>query len=535
MKIRLIEPKAPGLNVYDQALLPRLGLPLLGRILRDAGHDVRIYVETLAPVDWIDAASADLVGFSTTTATAPAAYAMADRCRRLGVPTVIGGSHVTFLADEALEHCDLVVRGEGQKAILEVVAALRGERGYAGIAGLSYRDASGSIVHNPRRPNCSQEEFAALPAPDISLIVGHEQMTNVPIMTQWGCPFDCDFCSVITMFGRKVRARAIEDVLDELTTHRDRRSVFFYDDNFVVNKARTRELLRAMLDRGLTPRWSAQVRAEIVYKDKRTRELDHELLALMRDSGCRMVYCGFESVDPATLAAYNKHQDVQTIRDAVRAFHDYGISVHGMFVLGSDADDARIFAQTVRFAQGNRIDTVQFMMLTPCPGTAFSERVTSEGRLLSRDWSLYDGHFCLIQPAKMTPYELQVGTHEALARFYSLGCSLRMLFAKLARNLPFLLGMMLRERAFRRRLPRIVWMAVARSHRIHVFNELEKALSPCAWDRLQDLLVVPVLRLYGLRHLRQWARQAKARTYVEFLRRLPQPRGAGGSAIVAGA
>ena len=416
MKIRLIEPKAPTLNVFDQALLPRLGLPLLGRILRDAGHDVRIYVETLAPVDWSDAASADLVGFSATSATVPAAYAMADRCRRLGVPTVIGGSHVTFLADEALEHCDLVVRGEGQAAILEVVAALRGERGYAGIAGLSYRDASGSVRHNPPRPNCTQEEFAALPAPDVSLIVGHERMTNVPIMTQWGCPFDCDFCGVIKMFGRKVRARAIGDVLDELASYRDRGSVFFYDDNFVVNKARTRELLRTMLDRGLTPRWSAQVRAEVVYKDKRTRELDHELLALMRDSGCRMVYCGFESVDPATLAAYNKHQDVETIRDAVRAFHDYGISVHGMFVLGSDADDRRTFAQTVRFTRRNRIDTVQFMMLTPCPGTAFAERIASEGRLLSRDWSLYDGHFCLIQPAKMTPYELQVGTRTKRSR-----------------------------------------------------------------------------------------------------------------------
>ena len=89
--------------------------------------------------------------------------------------------------------------------------------------------------------------------------------------------------------------------------------------------------------------------------------------------------------------------------------------------------------------------------------------------------------------------------------------------------------MMLHERSFRRRLPRIVWMSLAPSRRVHVFNELGKTLSPAAWQRLQDVLVVPVLRLYGLRHLRQWARQAKARAYVEFLRRLPQPSGLGGA------
>ena len=124
MKIRLIEPKAPGLNVFDQARLPRLGLPLMGRILADQGHDVRIYVETLSPVDWADVAQADLLGLSSTTATTPRAFEMARRARGLGIPAVIGGSHVTFLPDEALEHCDFVVRGEGQAALPELMAAL---------------------------------------------------------------------------------------------------------------------------------------------------------------------------------------------------------------------------------------------------------------------------------------------------------------------------------------------------------------------------------------------------------------------------
>ena len=192
MKIRLIEPKAPGLNVFDRARLPRLGLPLLGRLLTERGHDVRITVETLSPIDWADVAQADLLGFSTTTATTPVAYQMAGRVRALGIPTVIGGSHVTFLPDEALEHCEFVVRREGHVTLLELVDALEGtppgtpvgDAGLAHIAGLSYHDAVGRPVHNPDRPPSTQEEFAVLPAPALDLIAGHERMTNVPIMTQ---------------------------------------------------------------------------------------------------------------------------------------------------------------------------------------------------------------------------------------------------------------------------------------------------------------------------------------------------------------
>lgn len=523
MNIRLIEPKAPGINVFDQALLPRLGLPLVGRVLRDAGHDVRIYVEMLAPVDWADVARADLVGFSATSATAPSAYQMAERVRKLGIPTVIGGSHVSFLPDEALDHCDFVVRGEGQATILELVAALQGAQGYADIAGLSYHNAQGK-VHNAPRPHCPQEEFEKLPAPDLALIVGNERMTNVPIMTQWGCPFNCDFCSVIEMFGRKVRARKIEDVLAELETYRNRGAVFFYDDNFVVSKERTRALLHGMIERGLTMSWSAQMRAEVVYKDKRTGELDHELLSLMRESGCFMVYCGFESVNPATLEAYNKHQDVQTIRDAMRAFHAYGIGVHGMFVLGSDADDVGTPKQSVQFALENHIDTVQFLMLTPCPGTAFYERIVAEGRLLSRDWSLYDGHHCLIQPAKMTPYELQMGSYQAMAQFYSARHSLRLLAANLARNLPFLFRLLWREKRLSLRLPRIAALSLIPSRRPDILQILAETLSPVSWRRVQSILYVPALRLYARSHIRRWARQAHSRAYLEFLRRATPAR-----------
>jgi len=527
MKIRLIEPKAPGLNVFDRARLPRLGLPLLGRLLVERGHDVRIYVETLAPVDWADTAEADLVGFSSTTATTPVAYEMARRLRDLGIPTIIGGPHVTFLPDEALQHCDFVVRREGQTTLLELVDALEGRAditNLAHIAGLSFRDENGRPVHNPDRPPCTQEEFAGLPSPALDLIVGHERMTNVPIMTQWGCPYACDFCSVIHMFGRRVRARRIDDVLAELEAYRGRGAVFFYDDNFVVDKVRTMTLLRRMVERGLTPLWSAQMRAEAVYKDKRTGEIDHELLGLMRDSGCTMVYCGLESVNPTTLIAYNKHQEVRDIRDSVRAFHHYDIHVHGMFVLGADTDDTDTFQRTVDFSLQNEIDTVQFLMLTPCPGTPFYDRMAAQGRLLTDDLSLYDGHHCVIQPALMSPYELQMGTYRAMARFYSVRYAVRLIISNVTRNLPFLLRLLWRERKLRLQLPRVALLSLLPSRRKDVLEILQGAVPRESWKRLQDMLMVPILRLYGRVHVREWAQQARSQAYVEHLRKLMRPR-----------
>jgi radical SAM superfamily enzyme YgiQ (UPF0313 family) len=520
MKIRLIEPQAPGVNVFDRARLPRLGLPLLGQLLAQRGHDVRIYVETLGPVDWRDVAGSDLVGFSTITSTAPAAYEMARRVRETGIPTVIGGPHVTFLAQEGLTHCDFVVRGEGQETAVELVEALERGADPCHVAGLSYRGPDGEPVHNPDRPPMPQEMFARLPAPALHLIVGYERMTNVPIMTQWGCPYRCDFCAVVEMFGHRVRSRPIDAVLAELERHRDRGAVFFYDDNFVVNRARTRALLQGMIDRGLTPSWSAQVRAEMVYRDRRSGELDHELLSLMRDAGCSGVYCGFESVEPATLAAYNKQQGVQDIRDSVRAFHSHGIRVHGMFVLGADTDDQATFRRTVDFALENEIDTVQFLMLTPCPGTPFFERMAAQDRLLTDDWSLYDGHHCVIQPARMTPYQLQMGTVWAMTRFYSARRALWQLVTRVARNLPFMARLLWRERRLRLELPRLAILSLIPSRRPDVLGALKRILRGEPWQRLQRMLTRPLLHLYAWRHIREWKHQARSRSYLRFLRQL---------------
>ena len=418
MKIRLIEPDAPSMHLWSHSYFVRLGLPMIGARLKQLGHDVRIYNPQLAPIDWDDVHTAELVGLSSTTSTTPATYAIADGLRRRRIPVIVGGSHVTFMADEALEHVDYVARGEGGETIMaELVEALQGARELESITGLSFK-RDGAIVHNPLHEPCA--DLDTLPFPDLTLIAGHERLINTPIMTSWGCPFACNFCSVTAMFGRKYRFRSAESVIAEIKDKRPTR-IFFYDDNMAADKKRLKQLLRMMIDEGLVIPWSAQVRTDVVR--------DRELLDLMQESGCEIVYLGLESVNQATLDGYEKAQTVDDIVEGIRLLHEYGIRSHGMFVLGADTDDVQTVRDTVTFAIKNRIDTVMLNILTPLPGTPQYEELDAAGRIFDKRWQLYDAHHVVFEPKLMTPYELQMEDLRGYMRFYSLRTWLRYIFA----------------------------------------------------------------------------------------------------------
>ncbi len=526
MKIRYIEPKPRGATIYEIANLPKLGLPLLAACTREKDPDVDqwIYCELIhgTEVDWDDVLSADIVCISTTTNTTAEGYAYADRIRAAGVPVVFGGSHVTFMAGEALKHADYVIRREGHVGWTHLYDWL--VRGGArdelhAIPGLSWIDGSGQQVNNPEAPPASSEDLDALPFPALDLLEGREKMVTYPIMMKWGCPYDCNFCSVIKMFGRKLRSRSVENVMQELRLAKPER-VFFYDDIFIVDKKQAKSLFRAMLDEGITPMWTAQIRADSLYKSKTTLEPDHELLQLMRDSGCYMVYIGFESITQEGLDAYNKKQKVEHITTSIKLLHDYGIRVHGMFVVGADTDTPETVRATIDFAIEHKIDTLQMMMLTTLPGTAFDQQMRADGRVITEDYSLYDGHHCIIAPKNMTPYQLQMETWRGMLRFYSSQGWLRMFNREIGRNLLRIIGLFAREWRFTVRLPQIAFLtAIGRGS--DAFGIIRRTLSPRAVRFLYEAFGVPAFRKYGRRQLLRFTEQIDSMRHVDLIEKLP--------------
>jgi radical SAM superfamily enzyme YgiQ (UPF0313 family) len=411
-KISFIEAKSPGAHIFSKFPIPRLGAVLLSTILKERGYEVKAFIEDIAEPDWTYIENSDIVCISTITSTAPAAYRIADKIRQKGIPVIMGGAHPSFLPEEALAHADYVVRGEGDSSLPELFDYLeKGKPSISSIPGLSYRDRGGDEKHNP--PRTLVEDLDSLPDPDFSLVHRWKPGNIYPISTSRGCPFNCRFCSVIHMFGRKYRFKSIETVLRELKHARtiSKSSRFFVDDNFTAHKTRSKELLSSMIAEDLTFPWSAQVRTDVAN--------DRQLLRLMADAGCEIVHIGFESVNPKTLEAFNKKQGLDDIIRCIKTVKDHGINIHGMFVLGADTDDADTIKRTADFVIDLGVDTVQFMMLTPLPGTPFFEEMKESGRLIHTDWSKYDAHHVVFKPLLMKPQTLHMESLKAMGRFYS--------------------------------------------------------------------------------------------------------------------
>ena len=422
-----IEPTAAQLNIFSAFTLPRLGSFILaGLVNRRPDWHARVFIEGRQLFNlqtWIaEHGRPSLVGISTITTTVKRGYALADECRAQGIPVIMGGPHVTFLPEEALERADLVVRGEGEgamNALLDLWSAgyrKASDAEYAQVTNLSWKDSAGSVHHNPQGPWV--EDLDALPVPDFRLADGTADCRfggkrTVMVQTSRGCPFDCSFCSVTGMFGKKFRFRSVNSVLEEVRQYDAKdHFVFFCDDNFTANKRRARELVEAMIREKFRFQWSTQVRTDLAK--------DPELVALMKRGGCHTVFIGFESVNPKSLKEMKKSQSLDDIRKAIQVIQGAGIHIHGMFVFGFEEDDWPTVEATVALAKEMKLTSVQLLLLTPLPGSELYERLGNEGRITSRDWDFYDAHHVVFTPTRFTPFELQCAQVYGHTRLYTI-------------------------------------------------------------------------------------------------------------------
>ena len=226
-----------------------------------------------------------------------------------------------------------------------------------------------------------------------------------------GCPHKCDFCVVPTAWTNTYAHRPVEEVIAELKTFEGRKAIFI-DLSPVENVAYAKALYRAMIPLGF--RWVGLATTRIAE--------DAELLQLAAQSGCKGLLIGFESISQDTLDAMHKHfHAAPQYAEVVKKLHDHGIGIQGCFVFGFDNDDESVFERTVEFVDRTRIDLPRYAVATPFPNTALFRRWEAEGRLLHKNWSLYDVEHVVSQPKHMSPERLQEGLEWSWRQSYRWG------------------------------------------------------------------------------------------------------------------
>lgn len=381
------------------ASLPSLGLLTLAG-MTPARHRTQ-YIE-VPDVNLMDSlpSGLDLAAISTYSAQIDEAYTLAQRFKSIGVPTVIGGPHVSALPDEALEHCDAVVVGEGEPVWLQVL-----------------EDAANGHLQPCYQSNADEFDLADAPMPAFELL-DISKYNRLTVQTSRGCPHHCEFCASSVVLTHRYKQKPIDKVLaeiDRIQTIWDRPFIEFADDNSFVNHAYWKELLPLLKGKGL--KWFAETDISVAEDD--------ELLDMMRETGCAQVLIGLESPTDAGLHGLELRNDWKRrkfpyYKEAIRAIQSRGITVNGCFVIGLDGHTTDIFDQVTTFVKEAELYEVQVTLLTPFPGTPLYTRLKHENRLIEpRNWNkctLFDINF---KPANMSVQELHNGFKRLVVELYS--------------------------------------------------------------------------------------------------------------------
>ena len=390
MKILLVSPCQDITRKTPAAIqIPEIALQVLAALTPEH-HDVRIVLEEFDDLDF--SAEPDLVGLSLMTANAPRGYMIADHFRAKGAKVVIGGMHASVLPDEAQQHADAVVVGEGEPVWPDVVA-----------------DAEAGRL-KPLYKADGPADLTRVPHPRRDLVRGKRFMNLNPVMTTRGCPYACEFCSVSSVYGRKIRNFPLDWVVDDVKLS-GRKYHLILDDNVVGRPDYALELFKAL--KPLKIKWVGQSSMSLANRE--------DLLRAAYDSGCRGLFFGLETVSEESMKRMKKcFRDLQDLADGVRRIQASGVRFHASVVFGFDTDGTAIFDDTLEFLMKCRVHSATFNILTPYPGTAVYETFKGEGRLLTEDWQHYDHSTVVFQPARMTPRELAEGQLRVRRAFYGL-------------------------------------------------------------------------------------------------------------------
>ena len=333
----------------------------------------------------------DVVAISTLTALAPRAYRIADTVRARGIPVILGGMHPTFLPDEALQHADAIVTGQGEAVWGQVCADLEAR------------------FLKPVYDGCCTDVEIHVPPARREIFTNRKYPPLDLIQFSRGCVHRCRFCSVNAFFDMRYHRRPIDEVKAEFPTLK-RKHLMIADDNIYGDRRYGMQILEAI----------APLQKYTGIQGTTDMAFDDEMMDAAKEAKVSAVFIGIESIVPGSLAESQKtHNQIDRYADAVESFHKRGIFVEGGLMFGFDSDEPDVFERTLAAVEKINLDVAQIAVVTPMPGTKLYDRMEADGRIFDRNWEHYDCNHVVFSPRQMTAEQLNDGISWFRKTYYS--------------------------------------------------------------------------------------------------------------------
>jgi len=505
MKILLYNPD----NGVTRNFMPHLWMFLLKSLTPD-NHEVILIDGNAQPMDeagialYVRENKIDLVGIGAMTRMIAKAYRMADAVRSVGVPVVMGGPHVTEMADEALgrdggsRHADAVALGEADQTWPQIVQdAAEGKLKdiYAPVDALG-QESKPSLQPYPVIPwdKINLDQFNLVPKMAKSLLgklgAGWGTFRIIPMESGRGCPYGCEFCTVTGFFGDSIRFRTNESVVNELLLLKSRAkkelgqiAVFFIDDNFAINVKRTKSLLRDIIAADAQVHWVAQISANLLR--------DEELVDLIAAAGGKWIFIGMESIDPANLKdvnkGFNKPGEYAAVLERLARRNVYAIT---SFIFGMDNDTTGVAERTLEQIRTWPAGLPIFGLLTPLPATPLYKRLELAGRLTRpKHWREFIPFEMAHTPLKMTIAEAHAEVKYGWASAYSPKAIAQAVDSLFYKPLGYRINILIARLCFRGiyfpQMGRFAWVKVISENRRIIFKLAKEGFQAWRGSRMK--------------------------------------------------
>lgn len=394
MKIVLISPKGPlyrhRAGIFKKSLRyqPLTLTTLAALVPADLNAEIQLIDEGIETIP--ENLSSDLIGMTVITGTSKRVYELSREFRRRGIPVVLGGPHVTLMPEEAQTEADAICVGYAEDSWPQLLRDFSQGK-------LARRYTQNENLSLKGRPFARRD-----------LLDNKKFLTHAVFEATRSCVHDCEFCVAPSAWGRTPYLKPIDWVVEDIRRV-GQKKILFVDLNLIAVPAYAKELFRALIP--LNVQWFGLSTVLFAH--------DPELKELIARSGCRGLLLGLETVSKGSLGDARKNfNGTVDFKTVLTDLHHLGIAVQGCFVFGLDHDTPDVFDATVDFALDAGVDLPRFAVLTPFPGTPLHKRLEAEGRILTRNWELYDAQHVVFQPKNMSVQDLADGHERAWKKVY---------------------------------------------------------------------------------------------------------------------